>query len=81
MTCEDCTAAAGSWVYGGFTDGCRGCFVRMLARMPAHFRREAYTAFHAKHHDMAAVRALQSEVKAEHERIAALRQQQEGIAR
>lgn len=81
MTCPSCGAAATSWTYGGYVDGCRGCMVRQFARMPAHFRREAYTAFHAKHQDMAAVRALQAEVKAEHERIATLRKQQEGSAR
>lgn len=73
MNCVHCSAAAKAWTYGGYLEGCRGCFVRMLAKMPAPFRRQAYTAFHSKHKDMAQVRALQAEVKAEHERIQALR--------
>lgn len=31
--CEDCTAAA-TKVWGGFTNGCRGCCARALSRGP-----------------------------------------------
>lgn len=78
MTCPDCTTAAKIWHWGGFSNGCHGCFVRALARMPKVHRNDAYTAFHHEHQDMAKVRALQTKVKAEHDRMVPLRMQQQG---
>ncbi|MFN6993723.1 MAG: hypothetical protein ACK4PH_05925 [Aquincola tertiaricarbonis] len=69
--CPDCTKAAEIWHWGGTRVGCRSCEIRDLATMPKKRRDEALEAAAAK--DLEAARALRREVRAEFDRIQALK--------
>ncbi|WP_046111806.1 hypothetical protein [Aquincola tertiaricarbonis] len=69
--CHDCTKAAATWHWGGTRLGCRGCEIRDLATMPKKRRDEALDA--AAVQDLEAARALRREVRAEFDRIQALK--------
>jgi L-alanine-DL-glutamate epimerase-like enolase superfamily enzyme len=73
MTCVDCTAAATDWTWGGYTASCHDCEVRAIAQAPRHIREQAFEQLRVKG-GMRAVQDLQADVRAEFERVKALRE-------
>lgn len=66
--CANCARAETALHWGGVTTGCRGCFVRELARAPRRIREAAYASLLHETQRMSDVRELQAEIDEEVER-------------
>lgn len=72
MSCPDCTAAATNPTWGGYHADCRGCEIRAAAVAPQHARTAHYCHIF-EHEGAAGLAEFKARVKAEYERIQALK--------
>jgi len=74
MTCADCTQAADSWCWGGYTNGCDGCEIRSIAGSPDHMVK-AWLGRMSKTRGRDYAVAQGAAIKAERERIRKAREE------
>lgn len=77
MTCEHCERAATNYAYGGIQEGCDGCQIRGVAKLPKHMRQQEYAKW-ARELGEERMQEKRRSVVAEYQRIDGLREKANG---